>query len=525
MNRTTFLVTLLLPLLIFSQDAIYDDFSSKLNTNNTKTYTVLDAGINTEFHDEGGTFFMNKFLIISSRKIGAFSRKDGVTKQPYSKVYCMDIKQSGDLKRPLLFSSSLNAKKAHIGAIVFTPDEKTAYFTKSNSKNNYQLYKATINPKKLGKWESIELLDFYLNKPYLDIKDLYVNPEGTLLYFCSNSAKGYGGYDIYASDIKKDRSLGTPLNLGKNINSKGDERSPYIAPNKKHLFFASSGHQSYGGLDLFKSRIVHHQFTQPINLGKDINSQLDDYGYVIANNRIGYFTSNRLGGHGNTDIYKIVINPPIQNIAGYVLEQSNNIVLPNTKITLRDQEGVNIGKTVSDKNGFYEFKKIISKERYTLHVEKEGFFTLNTTFNAYHRDNYTYKENIFLHTESPEIITVDDKMMINLENIFFEFNKANLKKESIPSLNKVIDILNKYTQYNLSIIAHTDNRGYAKYNQLLSEKRAQVALSYIAKHGISKQRLKAIGMGEDKLLIDCKDNCSEKDHFSNRRTEFILTNK
>ena len=242
MNKTTFLFALLLPLLIYSQDSFInstDEFYLSSEIAPIKTYTVINAGINTIYNDEGGTFFKNKFVISSNRKIGAFTKKDALTNEPYTKLYCMDVKHSGELKRPLLFSSSLNTKNAHIGSVAFTPDEKTVYFTKSNSKNNYQLYKASLDKKGLGKWEDIELIDIPLNKPYLDIKDLYINPEGNLLYFSSNSKKeGYGGYDIYASEILDNKNLDSPLNLGNKVNSKEDERSPYISSDKKHLYFS-----------------------------------------------------------------------------------------------------------------------------------------------------------------------------------------------------------------------------------------------------------------------------------------------
>ncbi|MFD0963587.1 OmpA family protein [Pseudofulvibacter geojedonensis] len=526
MNKTTFLVTLLLPLLIFSQDHLLDNVYINNLSKELKTYTVLDAGINTKFDEKGATFFKDKFLIISSRKVGAFSKKDEITNQPYSKVYCLDIKQSGDLKRPLLFSTSLNAKNAHIGAIIFTPDEKTAYFTKSNSKNNYQLYKATINAKKPGKWKNIELLNFSLNQPYLDIKDLYINPEGSLLYFCSNSQKeGFGGYDIYVADIKNDKTIGEPLNLGKKVNTEGDERSPYITGDKKYLFFASSGHHSTGGLDLYKSRIVHHQFTQPINLGLDINSAQDDYAFVMANNKIAYFTSNRLNGHGGTDIYKIILNPPSQDLSGYVLDDETNIILPDAKITLLDEEGNILSTTKSNKNGYYTFNKLNSLDRYFIHVEKEGYFTLNSPFKAYQIKNYTYKENLYLHTEEPEIITLDYKTFIKLDKIYFEYNKSTVKPESYYLLDKVAGILRKHPEYHLEIRSHSDNRGTSVYNLKLSQKRANAALNYLANKGISKNRLTAIGFGESNLLIKCDTNCTEEQHQTNRRTEFILTNK
>lgn len=529
MNKATFLIVLLLPLLIYSQDSFKENHFKLTNPlkeeKPIKNFTVLDAGINTIYNEEGGVFYKDKFIISSTRKIGAFTKKDELTNQPYSKLYCMDIAHNGELKRPLLFSSRLNAKNAHIGSVAFTPDEETVYFTKSNSKNNFQLYKAQLDSKKLGKWENIELVEMVLNKPYLDIKDLYINPEGNLLYFSCNSAKGYGGYDLYVAEILADRTIYSPLNLGKNINSKGDERSPYLSTDKKYFYFSSSGHTSIGGLDIFKSKIVHHQYSKPINLGIEINSPKDDFNFTKANNRIAYFSSNRNGGKGQTDIYKAIITEALQDLSGYALDKKTNIILPNTSVKLKDLEGKLIASTKTNEYGFYQFDKIVSQETYTLTVEKEGYYTLNSPFYAKLTKNYSYRENFLLHSASPEIIKVDDYLVINLEKIYFNFDRWELKDESKISLDKVATILKKNPNYQLKIIAHTDNRGDNEYNLLLSQKRANATLEYLTRKGISKVRLTAIGKGESKLLIDCGQECSEEQHQANRRIEFLITNK
>lgn len=519
MKRTTLLLTLFLSLSLFAQDTYFDSFEELTPFYDFPiTYTVYNAGINTKYADEGASFYKNKFIIISSRKTGAFVKKDKLTNQPYSQIFCFDIDGKGNLKRPLLFASSLNSKY-HEGAVAFTPDEKTVYFTRSDEQNNYKLYSATLSESRIGKWENIKPLNIV--DQHQNIKDIFINNEGTLLYFSSDAEGGYGGFDLYTADIKSNHTLGEPLNLGNKINTSGDERSPYVTPNKKHLFFSSTAHGAYGGLDIFKSRIVHHDFKKPINLGQDINSSYDDYGYILANNKIGYFTSNRAGGIGNTDIYKFTIKTAKQELKGYVLDKTSQIVLPNTKLTLLDAEDNIIKVTSSDKNGFYKFTNIEALESYSIISDKDGFFSSNIPFRAHQRYDYTYKRDVELIQTTPEIVEVNNLLVIELEDIYFDFDKTIIKNESTLSLNKVAKILKDYPEYILNINAHTDNQGSAAYNLNLSKNRAKSALNYLVKHGIPKSRLKAIGHGESKLLIDCNP-CSEHDHEINRRIEFIL---
>ena len=158
-------------------------------------------------------------------------------------------------------------------------------------------------------------------------------------------------------------------------------------------------------------------------------------------------------------------------------------------------------------------------------MSKDGYFYLNSSFNAYKTKNYTYKENFELHSEIPELVEIDDKLLVNLEKIHFDYNKWTLTENSKSSLNKVVTILKKNPEFLLKIVAHTDSRGDSNYNLLLSQKRANATLDYLVNKGINRIRLTAIGQGETKLLIDCGENCSGDEHFANRRLEFIITNK
>ena len=485
-----------------------------------RIYNIYDAGVNTSYFEMGHTFYKNKFIIISNRKVGLISPKDKNTNQPYTRIFCIDVDNKGNLERPLLFSKNLNTNKYHEGSIVFSRNERTVFFTRTDDQNNFILHQANLSEKRIGRWEDIKVS--HISKEHPNITDLYINPEGTLLYFASNAPTGYGGYDLYAAEIKEDGSLHMPLNLGPIINSSGNEHSPFLTKNSSHLYFSSDGHATYGKLDIFKSRIVHHSYGKPINLGPEINSPANDLGFILASKRLGYFTSNRDGGHGNYDIYKFTKNPVEQKLSGYVVDRESQSELPHTKLILRNATGTVVQTTSTDRNGFYQFNDISPLEHYEIGIDKKGYFASNLPFHSNKNFSYAYREDIELILHQPELVEIENDLVIQFDNILFDYNKARLQKASKIPLDQVVKTLEDYPDYNVIIKAHTDTQGHKAYNQKLSKRRANITMKYLIENGIHPDRVTAKGMGESQPLIDCRDQCSESEHQKNRRVEFIL---
>jgi len=513
-------------LIASNNTAFNNPFSeSKPNTNialsaNGFDFELLDAGVNTRFSEIGSGFFRNKLILVSSKKLGGLAKIDPNTNEAYKELYCLDIDKNGALSSPYLFSRILNTNASE-DQLAFSPNEKTVYYTRSSKANSleFKLYKADLEADSNGNWINNEALA--INETNVSIETPFINHAGNKLYFSANFPDAIGGFDLYVSDIKADGTLGTPKNLGNTINTPLDDKYPALSLDDNYLYFSSKGHENIGGFDLFKSKILKSRFTAPRNMGNTINSAYDEIGYFLASKNKGYMSSNRQNGKGSFDIYTATNDEVVQYLEGEVLDLETQIKLPNTVVVLKDEDGTEIAKTTTNEDATYKFN-VTPFETYTISTQKEGFKDATIAFLANSGSETTYKENFELLTVAPMIVEVEDEMRIVLENIYFDFNKWNVKEESFISLNKVLKILEAHPEMKLAINAHTDNKGKDAYNLSLSDKRAASALRYLTANGISKDRLVSKGYGETKPLIDCKNNCSEDNLQANRRIEFVI---
>lgn len=495
--------------------------ASKIGHNGFK-FEILDAGVNTKFSELGSGFFRNKLILVSSKKIGGLAKIDPNTGEADKNYYCLDIADNGQLSSPILFSRILNTQNSE-DQLTFSKDQHTVYYTRSSKENSleFKLYKAVLEKDSHGNWMNEELLS--INQDNVSIENPYVNPEGDKLYFAANLPDSFGGYDLYVSNINLDGTLSTPKNLGNNINTEKNEKYPSLSIDGKYLYFSSQGHQNIGGYDLFISKILKNNYREPINLGNTINTVYDELAYFLAAKNKGYVSTNKQGGRGSFDIYTAVNDEVLQQIEGAVLDSETSLKLPNTVVIIKDEDGEEIARTITSEDAKYKFD-VSPLETYTITATKDGFKDYSEIFDSYNNTETTYVKNIKLSPTEPIIAKVDNEMRIVLENIFFEFDKYNIKEESTISLNKIVNVLKDNPTIKLAINAHTDNKGSATYNLYLSEKRAASTVKFLIKSGIAKNRLQSKGFGETKPFIDCKNNCSKEDLQANRRVEFVILN-
>ena len=232
-------------------------------------------------------------------------------------------------------------------------------------------------------------------------------------------------------------------------------------------------------------------------------------------------SSNRPSGKGSYDIYIATNEEVKQSLKGFVVHSESQIHLPNTVVVLKDEDGNEVAKQLTDGNGGYDFG-VLPFEVYTISTEKDGYVNKNFSFVADEGSPTTYNKNLELDTTPPVIKEVDDKLAIVIENIYFDSAKWSLKEESHISLNKIVEVLTKNLEMRLSINAHTDNVGRDSYNLNLSNKRAASAVNFLIKNGITKNRLEFQGFGERQPKIDCKTKCTADELQANRRVEFII---
>ena len=500
----------------------YENLRSKPSTidANGFNFELLDAGVNSPYSEFGSGFFRNKLIMVSSKKLGGLAKIDPNTHEAYKDLFCLDIASNGALSMPLLFSRILNTNESE-DQVAFSPNQITIYFTRSSKDNSleYKLYKADLEDGSHGNWINQALLG--INETGASIETPFVSPKGDKLYFSSNRKGSLGGFDLYVSNINPDGTLGTPENLGSTINTPLNEKYPSLSKDGKYLYFSSQGHENIGGYDLFVSKILSSGYKAPRNLGNSINSSYDEVAYFLANKNDGYVSSNRPNGKGGFDIYTATNDAIVQTIKGKIRDLETKIKLPNTLVILKDEEGVEIARTITKEDASYTFD-VVPFELYAITTLKDGFKEGNFEFLADRNFNTTYTKDLDLLTTEPVIAKVDEELRIVIENIYFDFAKYSVKEESHISLNKIIKVLNENPDMKLAINAHTDNVGKDAYNLTLSNKRAASAVKYLISHGINKNRLISKGFGETEPLIDCGGNCTEADLQTNRRVEFVI---
>jgi outer membrane protein OmpA-like peptidoglycan-associated protein len=520
--KTKFLLLTLISLLFNAataqepvRNARLDSINDIINKNAKGLRFVLsEVSVNSELSEIGTSFFKNKFIILSNKKRRHYETTiNEDTKTPNNNLYCVNVDSTGNLTFPLLFASAIDSKDNE-GTIAFTPDENKVFFTQSTKENPnvYKLYTADLDIKSDKYWTNITELK--LMDDQYSVETPFVSNDGKKLYFSSNIPGGAGGFDLYEVSILENGTLGAPMNLGSKINTKEDEKFPFVSNDNNYLFFSSKGHTNMGGFDVFRSSITEDGYHTAFNLGGTLNSRKDDLAFVMVNDTKGYVSSDKTATDGNYDIFRYTLRMAPNTVSKLTIkEKTTGIALPNTKIVVKNEFGKILadGKTDDKGNISIIYNPLTI---YNVTVEKDGYepFTKQLTSGDFYSDTA-------IELKQAKPIVTETEIMI--ENIYFDFNKATVKQESTLSLNKIISVLNENKEMSISIFAHTDAKGSDEYNKALSEKRAKATFDYLVSKGISKNRLKYMGMGEMELKVKCTTCTPEEDQL-NRRTEFKI---
>tara|TARA_Y100000780_G_scaffold224504_1_gene235965 strand:+ start:1884 stop:3800 length:1917 start_codon:yes stop_codon:yes gene_type:complete len=490
-----------------------------------KKFNLQNADFNSEQSDFGGTLHDGKLWVTSGRNN---SRKTyGWNDQPFLDVYSMTKNSDGSYQAAELANNKINTKY-HEGLVTFTPDGKTMYFSRESyfekdyekdslSKVRYSqlyLFKAT----KLGDdWDTVESLS--LNSENYSVKNPAVSPDGSTLYFASNMPDGYGGFDIYKATINDDGTIGEPVNMGQKINTEGQEMFPYVSSNNT-LYFSSNGHLGLGGLDVFYTKEVDGKWTPIRNVGIPVNSNADDFAFTIdEETEEGFVSSNREGGKGSDDIYFVKKLQPLCDvmILATVLDDKTREPISGAAVSLFDAEGNKVVSRTTNTEGVAEF--MVECEQDTeLEVVMDGFESKKVPVAGSGEEEV----NVQISLDPIEKIIVADKVELN--PIFFEFDKSNITAEAAFELDKLVQVMNKYPEMVIKATSHTDNRGPDSYNMALSDRRAKTTVQYVISKGIDASRISGVGMGESEPRIDCASGCTKEQHADNRRSEFIIVN-
>ena len=500
---------------------------------NSAYVEVKNMSINSKFSDFSPMFHGEGKVVYASAMDSSFltTRRYRWNNQPFLDLYVANQNESQeDLVETKKLSKKINTKY-HEASVTFSPDQKTIYFTRNNygKKKKLKRGKKGVNHLKIyksqfvdGEWTKATEVSF--NSENYSNGHPAVSPDGKKMYFVSDRPGGFGLTDIYVVDILETGEFSEPRNLGKSVNTPYKEMFPFVTANS--IYFSSDRTMGVGGLDVYKSEYSGELFNVAINMGKPVNSNRDDFSYIInEEGQKGYFASNRKGGKGDDDIYsfKNIIN--LNAIAGEVTNQENDDLLANVAVALFNEEGEKLMETTTDSLGRFVFEDLLPSKKYHLVSLMDGFLEEKTEVST--KDN----EKIFInHSITPIrdlLVRENEVLKIKTENIYFDFDKFNIKRQAAEELDKLVDVMKSNPDMVIRIESHTDSRGSTAYNKYLSDKRAKSSRDYIISKGIDASRIEsAIGYGEERLLNDCGDGirCGREQHNLNRRSEFIIVN-
>ncbi len=495
-------------------------------------YEIKNLAINTEYSDFSPMYLDSTQIIYASAKDSSFlkTRKYKWNDQPYLDLYSAKInEETNDLTPTSRLSKKVNTKY-HEASVSFSPDQTKMYFTRNNYGKKLKRDKNGVNHLKIyvsnlvdGEWSEAQEVPF--NSDDYSTGHPALSPDGKKLYFVSDMPGSIGKTDIFVVDVLDGGQFSDPKNLGPEINTERREMFPYINSNK--LFFASDGHVGLGGLDVFEVAYSEEEgFGEVKNMGKPVNSNRDDFSYIADDKDLnGYFASNRKGGKGDDDIYSFERTPENLNaIAGIVKEVVTDSLLPEANVQLLDEDGNLIQEVTVGEDGSFLFEDLESNTKYTLRSNRDGY--LETMVDVASKDNELINQDLEMKRFEEMIAEeADGVKKIDLEMIYFDFDKSYIRNDAAAELDKLVELMIEYPNMVIKVESHTDSRGSAQYNKYLSDKRAKSTRDYIISQGIDASRIQsATGYGEEMLLNECNGRvrCSEEEHFRNRRSEFII---
>ena len=505
--------------------------------------------INTISSDFGAFTFDNALYLTSGRKQKGSQNKK-YNNYTSDEEYVLDVFKYDVINDVYINETPLEAinTKYHEGVIAFSPLGDTMYFARETyySKSYYKdsivkngstteqvsvinLYRATRCTKKEITWKNNgncnfnkgwNVTELEINSAYYSMKNPALSCDGKTLYFSSDMPGGFGNYDIYKSEIKDDGSLGEPINLGQKINTEEQEVFPHMCCDNT-LYFSSNGHLGLGGLDVFYSKSVDGKWSNVRNVGLPVNSNSDDFAFKMGDDCInGFVSSNRSGGVGSDDIYAVKKIKPLCDILleSVVVDAKTELPIDAALTSVKDNTGIINNSKETSKEGLVDYM-FECEDEIQLLVSKEGYESKMIDIKLLDIDPPLLK----IKLDPIEELIVEEKIVLN--PIYFEFDKANITNQAAFELDKLVSIMKKYPKMIIRAESHTDSRGPASYNKLLSERRAKSTAQYVISKGIDENRISGFGMGEEDPEIDCSSGCSKDEHAKNRRSEFIIVSR
>jgi len=583
-------------ILFASDKGFYKELSKNKNY-----FSIKNLDFNTDAQDFAPSFYKNKIVFSSSvkKETEIIKRRWAWNHKPY-----LDLQLANFDSTSMNFTSierfGLN-KKFHEATVAFNKTGDFMILTANNYKQKSKekeiclgMYYSNF---KDGKWQKTKAMPFN-NKEY-SVGHPSLSKDGKTLYFVSDMPDGVGGVDIYYATLNDDGTWSEPKNLGKDVNTEGNEMFPFIHKDG-YLFFASDGHPGLGGLDMFVTKLTNNKAGVIQNLMTPINTNFDDFAFILTDDmKRGYFSSNRITGKGSDDIYGFdLINPFFASkiLAGTTVDKKDNSILSGVEVSLFNNDGKLVKQITTKEDGAFSFeidpdkkyslegkipeynkgvKKIdaasikdakietkLELEKipvYNLHFlvldydtkkpikganvkcvnknnendvikfvtnEKGEYFkeikglklnsvlnySLNISKNKYVASSKDLKINLDKEGQIELIeelakmkVGIDLGKVLNLKPIYFDLNKSNIKPDAAIELDKIVKAMNENQTMKIELGSHSDSRGSARANALLSKKRANSSVKYVRQRIKNPKRIYGKGYGESKPLVVTKE--------------------
>lgn len=413
-------------------------------------------------------------------------KKSEITGMKNADVFFSKKNEKGEWERPEPVEGELNTEFDE-GIVAFSPDAQTMYLTKArrelNAPTSVEIYTSTRSDAKWSAPVKFEITADTLST----FGHPAVSPDGEYLYFVSDMPGGYGDKDIWRISLKERQ--GSLVNLGPDINTEGNDDFPYVRSDGS-LYFSSDGHPGMGGLDIFRATAVGYPADlrwKVENMGFPINSAGDDFGITFGKGEDGFFSSNRGDARGYDHIYSFEYDPVRITIEGLVMDKDEEPV-KNAIIRIVGNDGSN-QKEVARDDGSFSFA-LQRGVKYVMLAGAKGYLNQKQEFasDSTMEDANYWVEFILPSISKPSVV----------ENIFYDYDKADLRPESKTALNELIAVLHDNPNVTIEMASHTDRWGSDAYNIDLSERRAKSVVDYLVENGISRDRLQPHGYGKSR---------------------------
>lgn len=494
----------------------------------TQVFNIEGNSPNSDFSPS----FFEEHLLFTSGRSTTKRKKYGPSGESYLDIFKGEIQDNGQVSTIERFRG-IPDSEYHKATPFYSNELNAILYVLSNTlEGELEFDDNGKNALGIG----INRLDGRFNFLWRDLSTSFYYPfydsETSRLYFAAELEGGFGGTDLYYVNTNQGQVMSAPINLGPRINTPGNEIAPYIFEDA--LYFSSDVFYGLGGMDIYKANIREGNFTIPVNLGEPVNSNADDFSYIIKNQGeglLGYFSSNRPGGSGNDDIYGFLVDekPGLKTfgLTGKVVNLGNLKGISNASVRVYGPEGSLLQESSSNESGEYIIE-IPWQSPVRIEATKERHSIFSVVLEEEQMES-TQKRSLNLGVAFYDDLVEEreNQKVVKLKDFYFAKGKSGISSEIAKELDKVVDFVQRFPAAQLRIETHTDSRGGSSTNFRITQSRSDAIKRYLIEKGVpSSNILYAIGYGEEKILNNCTNGvyCIELLHKKNQRSLVVILN-